>query len=272
MYHLTPGPVKVPDILRPTGNRATVAERFETQYGPSITHHSKHKGVESARRNYRKRLCRHNAMVPSGQTAACGPHSIEAQQRLCSSGSCLTTKPLLSGAPKKKIFTRQIVAVLASIIFMKLTRTLAGGTFSDLFLTCSVRWTVKLWRAKSLAKPSTTALIVTSVYSFDEADDIYVCDVKWHPAHLSVFASVESLTLEPDLTCFLVATCLALDKSKQDDRLAQLRVYLNRFPDLKPDCPHLLSQTSTLPPLTRTGMPTKDTLLRVAFVVGYQYF
>ncbi|KAH9989810.1 cytoplasmic dynein intermediate chain [Russula vinacea] len=62
--------------------------------------------------------------------------------------------------------------------------------FSDLFLTCSVDWTVKLWRSKSLAKPSTTTQTVTPIYSFDEADD-YVYDVKWHPAHPAVFASVD---------------------------------------------------------------------------------
>ncbi|KAA1468779.1 WD40 repeat-like protein [Dentipellis sp. KUC8613] len=62
--------------------------------------------------------------------------------------------------------------------------------FSDIFLTCSVDWTVKLWRAKSLAKPSTTAHTVSPIYSFDEADD-YVYDVKWHPAHPAVFGSVD---------------------------------------------------------------------------------
>ncbi|EKM50422.1 uncharacterized protein PHACADRAFT_263710 [Phanerochaete carnosa HHB-10118-sp] len=62
--------------------------------------------------------------------------------------------------------------------------------FSDLFLTCSADWTVKLWRAKSLAKPSTSANIVAPLYSFDEADD-YVYDVKWHPAHPAVFASAD---------------------------------------------------------------------------------
>jgi dynein intermediate chain, cytosolic len=62
--------------------------------------------------------------------------------------------------------------------------------FSDLFLTCSVDWTVKLWRSKSLAKPSTSTQTVSPIYSFDEADD-YVYDVKWHPAHPAVFASVD---------------------------------------------------------------------------------
>ncbi|TCD65904.1 hypothetical protein EIP91_002019 [Steccherinum ochraceum] len=62
--------------------------------------------------------------------------------------------------------------------------------FSDLFLTCSVDWTVKLWRAKSLAKPSTAVNPIAPVYSFDEADD-YVYDVKWHPGHPAVFGTVD---------------------------------------------------------------------------------
>ena len=62
--------------------------------------------------------------------------------------------------------------------------------FSDLFLTCSVDWTVKLWRAKSLAKPSTTANSIAPIYSFDEADD-YVYDVKWHPAQPAIFGIVD---------------------------------------------------------------------------------
>ncbi|KAG6895805.1 hypothetical protein C0992_012357 [Termitomyces sp. T32_za158] len=62
--------------------------------------------------------------------------------------------------------------------------------FSDLFLTSSVDWTVKLWRAKSLAKPSTTPHVISPLYSFDEADD-YVYDVKWHPAHPAVFGMAD---------------------------------------------------------------------------------
>lgn len=64
--------------------------------------------------------------------------------------------------------------------------------FSDLFLTCSVDWTVKLWRAKSLAKPSTSSHLLPPVYSFEEADD-YVYDVKWHPSHPAIWASVDGL-------------------------------------------------------------------------------
>jgi dynein intermediate chain len=53
--------------------------------------------------------------------------------------------------------------------------------FSDLFLTSSVDWTVKLWRAKAKGAP---------VHSFEEADD-YVYDVKWHPQHPAMFGTVD---------------------------------------------------------------------------------
>ncbi|EPT00912.1 hypothetical protein FOMPIDRAFT_1162216 [Fomitopsis schrenkii] len=62
--------------------------------------------------------------------------------------------------------------------------------FSDMFLTCSVDWTVKLWRAKSLAKPSTAVNAISPIHSFDEADD-YVYDVKWHPSHPALFGVVD---------------------------------------------------------------------------------
>ncbi|KAM6496864.1 WD40-repeat-containing domain protein [Amanita muscaria] len=84
--------------------------------------------------------------------------------------------------------------------------------FSDLFLTCSVDWTVKLWRARSLGASAAAAAAAAAVphggkgnssgiggsgavgiaplYSFDEADD-YVYDVKWHPAHPALFGMVD---------------------------------------------------------------------------------
>ncbi|CAE6513669.1 unnamed protein product [Rhizoctonia solani] len=68
---------------------------------------------------------------------------------------------------------------------------LAGPVdFSDLFLTSSVDWTVKLWRSRNAAKPSTGPHTISSIYSFDEAGD-YVYDVKWHPAHPAVFGCVD---------------------------------------------------------------------------------
>ena len=62
--------------------------------------------------------------------------------------------------------------------------------FSDLFLTCAVDWTVKLWRAKSIGKPSSQYSNLPPLYSFEEADD-YVYDVKWHPTHPALFGTVD---------------------------------------------------------------------------------
>ncbi|CAG8557302.1 14171_t:CDS:10 [Ambispora leptoticha] len=62
--------------------------------------------------------------------------------------------------------------------------------FSDLFLTASVDWTVKLWRAKSISKPSIANTTISPLYSFEGADD-YVYDVKWSPNHPALFASVD---------------------------------------------------------------------------------
>jgi hypothetical protein len=64
--------------------------------------------------------------------------------------------------------------------------------FGDLILTSSVDWTIKLWRAKSLQKQSTTPSVVNPLYSFEESDD-YVYDVRWHPTHPAVFASVNGV-------------------------------------------------------------------------------
>lgn len=78
-------------------------------------------------------------------------------------------------------------------------------------MTCSVDWTVKLWRARSLgasaaaaaaavaqggkvgtsgAGSASSSTAIVPLYSFDEADD-YVYDVKWHPAHPAVFGMVD---------------------------------------------------------------------------------
>ncbi|KAH6916133.1 dynein intermediate chain [Coprinopsis sp. MPI-PUGE-AT-0042] len=63
--------------------------------------------------------------------------------------------------------------------------------FSDLFLTSSVDWTVKLWRAKGLTtKPSSSTHHLPPLYSFDEADD-YVFGAKWHPVQPALFGTVD---------------------------------------------------------------------------------
>lgn len=62
--------------------------------------------------------------------------------------------------------------------------------FSDLYLTSSVDWTVKLWRARSISKASTQASAIPPLYSFEHADD-YVYDVKWSPTHPALFSTVD---------------------------------------------------------------------------------
>ncbi|TXT04355.1 hypothetical protein VHUM_04122 [Vanrija humicola] len=61
--------------------------------------------------------------------------------------------------------------------------------FSDLFLTSSVDWTVKLWRTKAGGSKSAPAGI-PPIHSFEEADD-YVFDVKWHRSHPALFGTVD---------------------------------------------------------------------------------
>ncbi|WVQ74361.1 hypothetical protein IAR50_003961 [Cryptococcus sp. DSM 104548] len=76
--------------------------------------------------------------------------------------------------------------------------------FSDLFLTSSIDWTVKLWRTKASATAGTAKGVngtggqgskgedktVSPMHSFEEAGD-YVFDVRWHPHHPAVFGSVD---------------------------------------------------------------------------------
>ena len=68
--------------------------------------------------------------------------------------------------------------------------------FSDLFLTSSVDWTVKLWRGKittaatKITDKGAFSNGVAPLHSFEESDD-YVFDVKWHPNHPAVFGSVD---------------------------------------------------------------------------------
>ncbi|KAI7906125.1 WD40-repeat-containing domain protein [Cokeromyces recurvatus] len=62
--------------------------------------------------------------------------------------------------------------------------------FSDLYLTSSVDWTVKLWRAKSISKTSSQPTVMTPLYSFEHADD-YIYDVKWSPTHPALFSTVD---------------------------------------------------------------------------------
>ena len=103
--------------------------------------------------------------------------------------------------------------------------------FSDLFLTCGVDWTVKLWRAKSSGvlataqQPNTPTSVkpgappanahtasITPLHTFEEADD-YVYDIKWHPHHPGMFGSVDgsgkfdiwNLNVDTEVSCVQIA-------------------------------------------------------------------
>jgi len=66
---------------------------------------------------------------------------------------------------------------------------IAPVNFSDLLLTCGVDWSIKLWKIP-FSHSTTGPQTVAPLHSFEVADD-YILDVKWSPAHPSVFASVD---------------------------------------------------------------------------------
>ncbi|KAH6569500.1 hypothetical protein BASA62_004871 [Batrachochytrium salamandrivorans] len=67
----------------------------------------------------------------------------------------------------------------------------SGGEFHDLFLTSSVDWTVKLWKAQTFKGGMQSPGSISCLHSFDEAQD-YVFDVAWSPTHPAMFGSVDS--------------------------------------------------------------------------------
>ncbi|CAE7560215.1 DYNC1I2, partial [Symbiodinium sp. CCMP2456] len=58
---------------------------------------------------------------------------------------------------------------------------ISADTTTDLCLTSSFDWSIKLWRVKQFQSP---------VLSLDTFED-YVYDVRWHPTHPAVFASTD---------------------------------------------------------------------------------
>ncbi|OAJ35891.1 hypothetical protein BDEG_20120 [Batrachochytrium dendrobatidis JEL423] len=63
--------------------------------------------------------------------------------------------------------------------------------FCDLFLTSSVDWTVKLWKAQTSRVGMQSSGPISCLHSFDEAQD-YIFDVAWCPTHPAIFGSVDS--------------------------------------------------------------------------------
>ena len=68
--------------------------------------------------------------------------------------------------------------------------------FSDLFLSCGVDWTVRLWRTKAASthaapRPAGNAspASISPIRTFEEASN-YILDARWHSAHPAVFGTV----------------------------------------------------------------------------------
>lgn len=72
-----------------------------------------------------------------------------------------------------------------------------GIDFSDLFLSSSVDWTVRLWRARGdkQAKGEVGGKgkePMVAIKSFEGNED-YVFDVRWHPVHPSLFGCADGM-------------------------------------------------------------------------------
>ena len=111
---------------------------------------------------------------------------------------------------------------------------LAGPVdFSDLFLSSSMDWTSRLWRAntRSAARPAASSAggassvsgasagekegskvnRVSPLVNFEESTD-YIYDVKWHPTHPAVFGQVDgagcfdiyNLISDTEVSCYVL--------------------------------------------------------------------
>lgn len=72
--------------------------------------------------------------------------------------------------------------------------------FSDLFLSCGVDWTVRLWRSKGTSASAMqshrthgndSSSTIAPLHTFEEASD-YVLDARWHPQHPALFGTVDA--------------------------------------------------------------------------------
>lgn len=101
--------------------------------------------------------------------------------------------------------------------------------FSDLFLSCGVDWTVRLWRSKGSSasslssqrnQASDSGQTISPLHTFEEAND-YVLDARWHPQHPSVFGTVDAAgkfdlwNLNVDTEVPIVSTAVQSDSTRK---------------------------------------------------------
>ncbi|KAI9227445.1 MAG: WD40-repeat-containing domain protein [Piptocephalis tieghemiana] len=95
--------------------------------------------------------------------------------------------------------------------------------FSDLYLTSSVDWTVKLWRSSSVSK-SSGGNASSSTASGVADDSVY--DVAWSPTHPALFASVDGTgrldlwNLNQDTEAPIVSTLVGEGKVRALNKLS----------------------------------------------------
>lgn len=82
-------------------------------------------------------------------------------------------------------------APVNSLNFHPLYRTTTNvNDFTDLFLTTSIDWTIKLWSTKGIPAVNGQQQHHSPLQTFNEHTDC-VYDAKWHPHHPAVFGSVD---------------------------------------------------------------------------------
>ncbi|TIA87734.1 hypothetical protein E3P99_03020 [Wallemia hederae] len=82
-------------------------------------------------------------------------------------------------------------APVNSLDFHPLYRTTNNANdFTDLFLTTSIDWTIKLWSTKGVSAVNGQQQHHDPLQTFNEHTDC-VYDAKWHPHHPAVFGSVD---------------------------------------------------------------------------------
>ena len=61
---------------------------------------------------------------------------------------------------------------------------------SKLFLSCAMDWTVRIWKAKSMNKPSVVPTVIEPLLTLEGSADSVISDAKWHPTRPNLLGAV----------------------------------------------------------------------------------